>query len=444
MLVRRCLRCCPIFPSGGHSPREDPTQSLLGAQVVLPTLARPPSPLLCPPRTSTTRASDSDDALAVSTAAASSLHPATNPVLVPTQHEMVSHEKVAAASSSTSSCVGTVSSLEVRGRAAPVDASVVHHCCLSPGFLLPTPLVDVLHLPPRFAGCPLPQAYNRLIGSPETASDATHERASELNTETCPICTEEIILGPHHLVLDMKRPPGEAPMHFECGHALHADCFAIYVSSKGRQCPICMVESSHTAPNPQPARRRQRRQLRHERGGGGESSGGDGSGRFRAADVSAMIAQLETLGLTVDMLRAEAPGSSAVELQDSEAASGEAREEATSSEEEEEQQEQQEPTDEERLEGQDDDEDEGPVRYGEEEMREHRATEDDDEDEDEDGVDGDDDDDEGAAAAEWRARQEAALREEERLEEEELLAALQLSLAESYEHSSGDDQRPHQ
>ena len=45
----------------------------------------------------------------------------------------------------------------------------------------------------------------------------------------------------------MEIPPGEQPRHFECGHALHADCFADYVLSSGHVCPICALDRSTTA-----------------------------------------------------------------------------------------------------------------------------------------------------------------------------------------------------
>ena len=38
--------------------------------------------------------------------------------------------------------------------------------------------------------------------------------------------------------------PGEKARHFECGHPLHADCFAVYVCSaaNGHTCPICTLD----------------------------------------------------------------------------------------------------------------------------------------------------------------------------------------------------------
>lgn len=51
------------------------------------------------------------------------------------------------------------------------------------------------------------------------------------------------------LVRRMKIPPGEAPRHFECGHALHADCYTIYVCSAGHACPICALDGRLTSPD---------------------------------------------------------------------------------------------------------------------------------------------------------------------------------------------------
>ena len=99
--------------------------------------------------------------------------------------------------------------------------------------------------------------YNALIGA--ARGDGLEEEpalAPNLNTETCPICCDEIVLGPHELVIEMKLPPGQAPRHFECGHALHADCFSAYVRSKGHQCPICAISSTPPVASPPLPRRR--------------------------------------------------------------------------------------------------------------------------------------------------------------------------------------------
>uniref|UniRef100_A0A7S2H210 RING-type domain-containing protein n=1 Tax=Haptolina brevifila TaxID=156173 RepID=A0A7S2H210_9EUKA len=239
MMALRCLRCCPIFATSG-TPPEDPTQSLLGSQAVQPTVARTPSPLLCPPRsTSTTHTTHTEtlDAPAGTNAPAADVPVHAPGVTVPTTADESREER------HIQKPPHTVTSLEM---------------------------------------------YNRLLGAPPS-TDAPP--SASLNTETCPICCDEIMLGPHHLVVEMKLPPGEAPQHFECGHALHADCFASYTLSRGRQCPICAVESSYQSSTP-PARlesshRRQRRQQR----------------RQERDEVPQLEAQLAALGLTVDMLR---------------------------------------------------------------------------------------------------------------------------------------------
>ena len=88
------------------------------------------------------------------------------------------------------------------------------------------------------------EMYNALLGGRsalETALDKG-KYEGELNTETCPICCEEMVLGPQEAVTQMCLPAGELPRHFECGHALHSDCFAMYVMSSGHTCPICALE----------------------------------------------------------------------------------------------------------------------------------------------------------------------------------------------------------
>ena len=94
--------------------------------------------------------------------------------------------------------------------------------------------------------------YNSLLGvSPADASSAAEAEydQAELNTETCAICCSEIVLGPLEAVSRMDLPQGEAPRHFECGHALHSDCFAVYVctASSGHTCPICALDHTSTA-----------------------------------------------------------------------------------------------------------------------------------------------------------------------------------------------------
>jgi len=138
------------------------------------------------------------------------------------------------------------------------------------------------------------EMYNSLIGASSGALPAVDPAyASELNTEACAICCEDIILGPHHLVVEMKLPPGEAPRHFECGHALHSDCFALYAATSGRSCPICAVESSAVAPSP-PAPRRRPVPPPH--------AGGRAGGSGREASLEAVSAQLEAWGFGRDAL----------------------------------------------------------------------------------------------------------------------------------------------
>ncbi len=108
------------------------------------------------------------------------------------------------------------------------------------------------------------EAYMRRVGA--AADEASELDLRGLNTETCAICCAEIILGPQHAIAEMSIPPGERPAHFECGHALHADCFAIYCASGGgRSCPICALDAA-------------------DAGGGrdGDESGDDAGGRSDA------------------------------------------------------------------------------------------------------------------------------------------------------------------
>ncbi len=80
---------------------------------------------------------------------------------------------------------------------------------------------------------PCAQEYNDLIGASSAADAEAEVDRSGLNVETCPICCSDIILGPQHAIATMTIPPGQEPRHFECGHALHSDCFAIYTVSCG-------------------------------------------------------------------------------------------------------------------------------------------------------------------------------------------------------------------
>ena len=97
------------------------------------------------------------------------------------------------------------------------------------------------------------EMYNAMLGlsGPLDADDEGKDGPySALNTETCSICCSEIILGPQEAVSKMSIPPGEKPRHFECGHALHADCYAVYICSSrsGHACPICAIERSDVTP----------------------------------------------------------------------------------------------------------------------------------------------------------------------------------------------------
>lgn len=144
-----------------------------------------------------------------------------------------------------------VGSLEVRAShpVAPLLArsSLVIRCvpcARAPNASLPISLTRARVLP--HTSCRV-QYYNSLIGA--KADDAppdtdASDYKGELNTETCVICTSEIILGPQEAIRALRVPPGEAPRHFECGHALHSDCFAVYICSarSGHACPICALD----------------------------------------------------------------------------------------------------------------------------------------------------------------------------------------------------------
>ena len=95
--------------------------------------------------------------------------------------------------------------------------------------------------------------YNAMLGLSGPLDDEERKDRGEdpsLNTETCSICCSEIVLGPQEAVARMQIPPGERPRHFECGHALHSDCFAVYTCSSpsGHACPICAIERSDALP----------------------------------------------------------------------------------------------------------------------------------------------------------------------------------------------------
>jgi len=108
--------------------------------------------------------------------------------------------------------------------------------------------------------------YNSLLGAGAAAEGESVLDTSGLNVEECAICCSMIILGPAARVRDIDLPSGQRPRHFECGHALHADCFAIYCASGGgRSCPICALDAA-------------------DAGGGrdGDESGDDAGGRSDA------------------------------------------------------------------------------------------------------------------------------------------------------------------
>ena len=77
--------------------------------------------------------------------------------------------------------------------------------------------------------------------------------SSALTTRAAPLC----------------RRPGEAPRHFECGHCLHADCFAVYVASanSGHTCPTCALD--HRASSRRASRGDDASSDEGARGGGG-------------------------------------------------------------------------------------------------------------------------------------------------------------------------------
>ncbi|KAL1511541.1 hypothetical protein AB1Y20_006335 [Prymnesium parvum] len=119
-------------------------------------------------------------------------------------------------------------------------------------------------------------AYNMLLkggfdpSAVRTTTDGVEVHPTDLNMDTCPICTEDLILGPQELVRRLHIPPGETPRHFECGHALHSDCYTIYVCSSGHACPVCAVDA-RPAPSFSP--------FEHQRGD--DDDEGDGRRRGR-------------------------------------------------------------------------------------------------------------------------------------------------------------------
>jgi hypothetical protein len=89
------------------------------------------------------------------------------------------------------------------------------------------------------------ETYNAMLGAVALQSQRDMKRSDsiELNIETCAVCLSDIVLGPQSALKRMRAiPPGEAPRHFDCGHVLHADCYAVYIYSHGRSCPICKLD----------------------------------------------------------------------------------------------------------------------------------------------------------------------------------------------------------
>lgn len=86
------------------------------------------------------------------------------------------------------------------------------------------------------------ESYNAMLGALATQGEVKRSDSLELNIETCAVCCSDIVLGPQAALKRMVIPPGEAPRHFDCGHMLHADCFAVYICSHGRSCPICKLD----------------------------------------------------------------------------------------------------------------------------------------------------------------------------------------------------------
>lgn len=89
------------------------------------------------------------------------------------------------------------------------------------------------------------ETYNAMLGALASQSRREVKRSDsiELNIETCAVCLSDIVLGPQAALRRMGAiPPGEQPRHFDCGHMLHADCYAVYICSHGRACPICKLD----------------------------------------------------------------------------------------------------------------------------------------------------------------------------------------------------------
>ena len=112
------------------------------------------------------------------------------------------------------------------------------------------------------------ESYNAMLGSLASAGEIARPAsvaAEDLNVEVCAVCCSDIVLGPQSAIKLMSIPPGDAPRHFDCGHVLHADCFAVYICSHGHACPICKLD---------PSRRRDGRRD----GAAGTDAGAGGAG----------------------------------------------------------------------------------------------------------------------------------------------------------------------
>jgi len=98
------------------------------------------------------------------------------------------------------------------------------------------------------------ESYNAMLGSLASAGEIARPAsvaAEDLNVEVCAVCCSDIVLGPQSAIKLMSIPPGDAPRHFDCGHVLHADCFAVYICSHGHACPICKLDPSRGADSPE-------------------------------------------------------------------------------------------------------------------------------------------------------------------------------------------------
>ena len=256
------LSCCPVTDEDAYQP----SQSLLSAQQPVPA---------------ETQCGSSATSLSMSMTATRSLLPAEDEanaqprtgggsaaaavaavaaVTASASHDADSACASAAASANGSAAVDT----DVRSAAAAAAASrsepvpiLARSACdhgasqaASASKLSSTVSTSTGHSSPTVGSL---EMYNAMLGlSGRLDDEELQGRGADpsLNTETCSICCSEIILGPQEAVARMQIPPGERPRHFECGHALHSDCFAVYTCSSpsGHACPICAIERSDSLP----------------------------------------------------------------------------------------------------------------------------------------------------------------------------------------------------